>query len=168
MKKITWLTAVAMFALIPVGCVERRYVITTDPPGALVLRNGQQIGSAPADDNFVYYGKYNFTIIKEGFETQQVEQDIKSPWYEYFPLDFFAENVWPWVVTDRREFHYKLEPKKVVNTTELLNGAQNLRNKGIGLGGGSAAPQQPINPIINTSNSQKSGESPSGSSRPGS
>src|SRR5205823_1635839 len=27
------------------GCVERRFVVTTDPPGAVVVRNGTPIGA---------------------------------------------------------------------------------------------------------------------------
>jgi hypothetical protein len=78
------------------GCVERRYVVYSDPPGAVVLRNGQPIGATPVDDHFLYYGKYNFTIMKEGYETLQVQQKICSPWYEYPIIDFFSENVIPW------------------------------------------------------------------------
>ena len=67
------------------GCVDRRYVVTTDPPGAVVYRNGQYLGATPVDDHFIYYGKYHFTIVKEGYETLQIDQEIKTPWYE-FPL----------------------------------------------------------------------------------
>jgi hypothetical protein len=125
------------------GCVERRYVLNTDPQGATVLRDGQYIGVTPLDDYFVYYGKYHFTIIKDGYETLQIDQRIWPPWYEYFPLDFFSEAVVPFPIEDRREFNYQLQPKRVVNTTELLNEAQNLRNRGIGLGAGSAQPVVP-------------------------
>lgn len=116
------------------GCVERRYIITTDPPGAIVYRNGQYLGATPVDDHFTYYGKYHFTIVKPGFETLQVDQEIPTPWYEYVPIDFVSENLVPWNITDRREFHFQLEPRRVVNTNDLLNQAQGLRNKGMTLG----------------------------------
>jgi hypothetical protein len=116
------------------GCVERRYVITSDPPGAVVLRNGQPIGATPVDDYFVYYGTYNFTLLKEGYETLQVEQEIPTPWYECFPLDFFSENLVPHPIQDVRRFHYTLEPRQAVRTDQLLNDAQNLRNRGQSLG----------------------------------
>ena len=35
------------------------------------------------DDHFVYYGNYHFTLIKDGYETLQVDQDIPAPFYEY-------------------------------------------------------------------------------------
>jgi hypothetical protein len=142
-----WFVTVAICAAGLAGCVERRYVITTDPPGAVVLRNGQPLGPTPVDDHFVYYGNYNYTIIKEGFETLQVEQRIPSPWYEYPPLDFISENLVPWPIIDVRRFHFKLEPRRIVNTDQLLKDAQNLRNRGISVGGGSAvAPQVPVVP----------------------
>jgi hypothetical protein len=151
MKYWVRLLSLAIGAGMLTGCVERRYVVYTDPPGAIVLRNGQPLGAwSPVDDYFVYYGNYHFTIIKDGFETLQVDQEITTPWYEFFPLDFISENLVPWPILDRREFHYKLEPRRQVNTNELLKDAQNLRNRGFSLGAGSAAaplPSVPAEPV---------------------
>jgi hypothetical protein len=132
--------ALAAIVLFLAGCIERRYVVYTDPPGALVLRNGVPLTASPADDHFVYYGKYHFTIIAEGYETLQVDQNIPAPWYEIPPLDFITENMIPWKLLDRREFKYRLEPRSIANTDKLLSDGQNLRNRGISLGGGSALP----------------------------
>jgi hypothetical protein len=136
MKRYAWMLA----ALVCTGCVERRYVVYTDPPGALVLQNGVPIGASPADARFEYYGNYHFTVIKDGYETLQVDQKINAPWYEFPGLDFFSENLWPLPVKDRREFRYRLEPRHIPNTDELLKDAQNLRNRGLSLGPGSAPP----------------------------
>jgi hypothetical protein len=137
MRRCTQLLGLVLASGTLAGCVERRFVVYTDPPSAIVMRNGQPIGGpSPSDDHFVYYGNYHFTIIKEGYETLQVDQKIVTPWYEYWPLDFVSENLIPWMIEDRREFHYKLEPRRVVNTDELLKDAQNLRNRGLSLGPG--------------------------------
>lgn len=112
------------------GCVERRYVITSDPPGALVYRNGKPIGTTPVDDYFVYYGKYHFTLVKDGYETLQVEENFDSPWYEYPPLDLFAENFWPFKVRDVRRPSYQLQPLRQVRHDEVLNRANELRARG--------------------------------------
>jgi PEGA domain len=133
MRKQIALLRFAACALLLAGCVEQRYVVTTDPPGAVVFRNGQPLGQSPVDDHFVYYGSYHFTIVQDGYETLQVDQDITTPWYEYFPLDFFSENIIPWIIRDVRRFHYKLEPRRMVNTEELLKQADNLRNRGISI-----------------------------------
>ncbi len=125
------------------GCVERRYVITSDPPGAVVYRNGQPLGATPVDDHFVYYGKYNFTLVKEGYETLHVEQDIPAPWYQVYPLDFVSENLFPWPITDVRRFHYRLEPRKQVQTDELLRDAAALRDRGRSVGSPVPLPPRP-------------------------
>jgi hypothetical protein len=143
MKRCGWILVISLGAATLPGCVERRYVVYTDPPGAVVLRNGQILGQAPVDDYFTYYGKYDFTLQKEGFETQRVQQEIKAPWYEWPGLDFFTENVVPWRIIDRRVYSYRLEPRHVANPQQLLEEAQNLRNRGLGLGAGSAQPQVP-------------------------
>jgi hypothetical protein len=112
------------------GCVERRFVIETDPPGALVLMNGQPLGTTPVDGSFVYYGNYTFTLIKDGYETQHVNQRISSPWYEWPGIDFASENLYPGKLEDVRRFHYTLAPASQVNPQQLLQQAESLRNRG--------------------------------------
>jgi len=116
------------------GCVERKYVITSDPPGAVVLRNGAYLGATPVDDHFVYYGKYHYTLIKEGYETLQVEQPIPAPWYEWPGIDFLSENAWPFTVKDTRRFHYQLMPLQLPRTDEVMDRANQLRDRGQLLG----------------------------------
>ena len=146
MLQRTALGLVTLCAALVTGCVERRYVITSDPPGALVLRNGQPIGATPVDDYFVYYGKYNFTLIKEGYETLPVVQNIPTPWYESVGVDFISENLVPWPIQDVRRFHYKLEPRQMPSPDQLLNNAQNLRNRGQSLE--APAPIVPVAPPL--------------------
>ena len=129
MRRQAWLVGAALTAGLLAGCVERRFVVTSDPPGAIVLRSGQFIGPAPADDHFVYYGLYHFTLIKDNFETLQVDQEIKPPWYEYWPLDFIFENFVPWQIEDVRRFHYQMQPLQAVSPTALINEVQQLRNR---------------------------------------
>src|SRR5579885_1699163 len=59
---------IALTVGIAPGCVERRMVIASDPPGALVLHNHKPIGNSPADDHFVYYGIHHFTLIRPGYQ----------------------------------------------------------------------------------------------------
>ncbi len=130
MSRYGWLLGVAACAGLATGCVERRFVVTTDPPGAIVLRNGQSIGQSPADDHFVYYGHYHFTLIHDGYETLQVDQNIPAPWYEYPVLDFISENLIPWEIRDVRRFHYQMQPLQQVRTDLLLHRAGDLRARG--------------------------------------
>jgi hypothetical protein len=130
MRRYGWLLGAAACAGLATGCVERRYVVTTDPPGALVLRNGQSIGQSPADDHFVYYGHYHFTLIHDGYETLQVDQNIPAPWYEYPVLDFVSENLVPWQIKDVRRYHYVMQPLQQVRSDVLLERAGGLRARG--------------------------------------
>lgn len=116
------------------GCVERRFVITTDPPGAFVLHNGAPIGQAPADDHFVYYGKHNFTVIRDGYATLQETVCVPTPWYQYVPLDFVSEALVPWHIEDVRRFHFTLVPLAPVNANVLLQQGEALRNEGRAIG----------------------------------
>lgn len=126
------------------GCVERRFVIESDPPGALVLMNGQPLGATPCDGHFVYYGKYQFTLIKDGYETLQVDECFRTPWYEYFPIDFFSENVYPLKVEDvRRPAPYRLLPKVQPRTDALLGQAEQFRTKGRSLPTANELPPAP-------------------------
>jgi hypothetical protein len=129
MRRILWLLGVAAAGLLG-GCVDRRYVVTTEPASAVVYRNfNQSLGPTPADDHFVYYGTYHFTIVADGYQTLQVDQEIPAPWYQYFPLDFFAD-ILPCRIEDVRRFHYKLEPLTPPDLKRLLNEGQSLRNEG--------------------------------------
>lgn len=131
--RLGWLWAASCLACLS-GCVERRFVITTDPPGAIVLNEKHKpMGASPADEQFVYYGKYKFTVIKDGFQTQTIEEQVKAPWYEYFPFEFFSENLIPWTIRDVRRLHYTLVPSQLIPPEEVLGNGTILRERERGL-----------------------------------
>lgn len=117
------------------GCVERRYTVITDPPGAMVFENHKPLGPAPADSFIVYPGKYNLTIVKDGYQTLNVTENFKPRWYDYWPLDFFMENVWPWTIHDVRQFKYALQPLPIANPEETARRGQMLRDRSQTIGG---------------------------------
>ena len=110
------------------GCVERRYTIRTDPPGATVVVNGEEIGPSPASKSFVYYGERKISLIKDGYQTKTLIQPIKAPWWDNYVTEFFTENVIPVSLRDEREFTYKLEPFKMTPQGELRDRAESLRS----------------------------------------
>ncbi|OAI41513.1 hypothetical protein AYO40_00325 [Planctomycetaceae bacterium SCGC AG-212-D15] len=112
------------------GCVERRMVIASDPPGALVLHNGVPLGNSPADDHFIYYGIHHFTVIRPGYATLQVDQRIPPPWYQYFPLDLISETLLPYQIEDVRRFTYQMQPLPGTRSEEIADRAAVLRDKG--------------------------------------
>jgi hypothetical protein len=111
------------------GCVERRYTIRTDPPGATVVVNGEEIGPSPASKSFVFYGDRKISLIKDGYQTKTLIQPIKAPWWDNYITEFFTENVVPVSLRDEREFTYTLEPFKMTPQGELRDRAESLRSE---------------------------------------
>src|SRR5271165_4227668 len=106
------LPALAALALPLCGCVERKFIVLSEPEGAYVLVNNHPLGaSTPADGYYLYHGAYDFTLIKDGFEPLHVRQPLPAKWYEYPPFDFIAENIVPWTIKDeRRVGPYPMQP----------------------------------------------------------
>jgi len=109
------------------GCVERRYTIRTNPPGALVVVNDEEIGATPVSRSYTYYGDRKIKLMLDGHETQTVIQPIKAPWWDNLATEFFTENLIPYTFRDEREFTYDLVPKTEPDSAELLKNGQDLR-----------------------------------------
>lgn len=109
------------------GCVRRRLNVRTNPPGALVYVDNQQIGTTPCSVDFTYYGTREIRLVKPGFETLTVNQPIPTPWYQIPPLDFVSENLVPTKIRDNRTVTYDLAPQLIVPTEQLLDRANQLR-----------------------------------------
>jgi hypothetical protein len=116
------------------GCVERRFVIITDPPGAAVWVNNKYVGPSPVTVPFGYYGNYQIQAEAPGYQTIKVVECISPPWYEYFPLEFFSENLLPFWLRDIRELNYKLERTQILSPDQTLQRAGHLRQEGAGVG----------------------------------
>jgi hypothetical protein len=101
--------------------------ITTNPPGALVMIDGEERGVTPYSMDFYYYGTHEIQLVKPGFETLTVMQKVPRPWYQYPPIEFFADNFYPPRVTNRNRFHYQMQPQVIVPAQDLLNRANGLR-----------------------------------------
>jgi hypothetical protein len=111
------------------GCVTRRMMVYSDPPGALVLLEGKEIGYTPVAVDFLYYGTREFTLIKDGYETKTVLQKVPPPWYQWPAIEFFADNLAFHTLTDRQAFHYTLEPRRMMSNEDILNRGESLRTE---------------------------------------
>jgi hypothetical protein len=125
------LTALLLFALavcacVP-GCVRRRLTIRSNPPGALVYVDDQEIGYTPVSTPFVYYGTRKIQLVRDGYRTETVLQRFPAPWYEWPPLDFASENLWPRDIRDERVLDFTLVTEDEVKVDELRAQAENLR-----------------------------------------
>ncbi|HET6576400.1 MAG TPA: PEGA domain-containing protein [Fimbriiglobus sp.] len=143
----TWRNGLLLAAAgLTVGCVDRRYVVETNVPGAQVSVDGVPIGAAPADARWEYAGDYEFKAVAPGYEPLTQRVTLRPKWHNYPPLDFFAEVLWPFRIEDVRQVQLVLEPVRPVNQVELLNAAIALREKGLNLPPPTIADETPLPP----------------------
>jgi len=111
------------------GCVERRYTIRSNPPGALAIVNDEEIGPTPVSRSFTYYGDREVTLMLDGYKTQTIIQPIKAPWWDNLLTEFFTENLVPYTLRDERDFTYQMTPATVPSQEDLVNRGQDLRTQ---------------------------------------
>ena len=91
------------------GCVEQTMKIDSDPPGALVYLNQQEVGRTPVTRDFKWYGDYDVQLRMEGYETLKTHQQVIAPAWNWPPFDLLAELL-PIPLKDRRAYTYTLKP----------------------------------------------------------
>jgi hypothetical protein len=143
MKRIACLMALLLGSG-TTGCVERRFTVYSDPPGALVYYNNNYLGMTPVDGYLLYYGKQQFRLIKEGYETLDVVEPYNAPWFDLPGIDFFSENIYPGKLRDVRQFHYTMVPLQSIPVDDVRMRAEELRGQGQNIG--VPAPPRPLAP----------------------
>ena len=123
------LTVLLIASLFLTGCVERKLTILTEPEGALVALNDEEIGRGPVTVAFQWYGDYNVRVSEAGYETLITHRELKGPWYDKFPWDLFAQVLNPKRIVDSYEWSFKLEPKQHPDRQELIESAEELRKR---------------------------------------
>lgn len=131
MKRSACLVVAVLLAIGSAGCVTRRYVITSDPPGAVVYRNGQPIGATPVEEPFIYYGKYHFRLVKDGYQPLDVEPELVAPWYQWPGVDLLTETIVPYPFRDVQMLHFQLQPVQQVRHDDIRGRAEQLRQRGM-------------------------------------
>ncbi len=117
----------AVLGLAASGCVRRTLTIETAPSGALVYLNDEEVGRSPVSTDFLWYGDYDVVIRKQGHQTLITHAKIDAPWYQYPPIDFFAEVLYAGDIHDTRKLSYTLEPEQPPGRDELVQRAEELR-----------------------------------------
>jgi len=93
------------------GCVERKMMIRSDPPGALITIDGEPTTlRTPAEIPFDFGGTRAITLAAPGRKVLDATAEVSDPWFTYFPLDIGAEFLWPFTIHDVQTSDYKLEP----------------------------------------------------------
>lgn len=110
------------------GCMHRRMTIRSEPAGALVLVDGEEIGTTPVSFDYTYYATRNITLIKDGYQTLNVPLSIDTPWYQVPPLDFITDNFAGRKINDWREQTFALQPEVLIPTNQLRDRANAFRS----------------------------------------
>lgn len=131
------------------GCVDRRFVVETNVPGAQVSVDGKPIGPSPADGWYEYPGRYEFKAVAPGYEPLIERVRFRPRWYDYPGLDFFAEVLWPFRIEDVRRVRLDLRPAQPTDSDQLLADAEALRDRGRNLPPQSVPDQDPGSPADN-------------------
>jgi hypothetical protein len=112
------------------GCVERTMKIQTDPPGALVLVNDEEVGVSPVTCSFLWYGDYDIILRKPGYQTLKTHYRVPAPWYQWPPFDLVAETMVPAQIHDEHVLPtFVLEPAEDPAVSDVVERAVELRGR---------------------------------------
>jgi hypothetical protein len=124
------ITVAAVAALTASGCIQRTITVDSEPRGALVYLNDEEVGRTPVIVPFTFYGTYDVRLEKEGFATLAVEQQARGPWWEAPGPDLIAEAI----PGNKVQLHwfYTLTPSVAPDEADLLERARQLREQALG------------------------------------
>jgi hypothetical protein len=130
MLKMSWkvLAVIAMISAGAGGCVQRTLTVRSDPPGALVYLNDQEIGRTPVTRNFIWYGVYDVEVRLPGYSSIKTTATIAPPWWQIVPIDFAAEF---FHVEDHHDLMFSLTPptEMQVEPDLLVRRGEELRSE---------------------------------------
>ena len=118
--------------LLATGCIERTVSINTEPEGATVILNDQEVGQSPVRVPFTWYGDYDIIIRKSGYQTLQTSQRLETPWYELPGIDLFTECFMLFTVHDDRVLEtFVLDPAQPATREALLEAAAEMKGRAL-------------------------------------
>jgi hypothetical protein len=144
--KRTLLTVLAVLPLFVLpGCVERKLLVRTEPAGAPLSVDDAPAGRTPEVVYFDHYGQRRIRVGPIRSEAGKVQYratermvDLRPPWYQWFPLDFFFEVLWPGALVDKRTVTIPLtasselkHPSGADRAKEVLEEAETYREKAL-------------------------------------
>jgi hypothetical protein len=118
------ITLPCLWLLLLGGCVQRIVTVKSDPPGALVYMNGQEVGRTPVSQEFLWYGSYDMVLRLDGYETLKTDAAVPAPPWQYIPIDLLTDML---PLTDEHELNYTLTPAPPTDPADLLSNAQQTR-----------------------------------------
>ena len=130
MKRTITLALLMLASLAATGCygqVQRTITIDSEPHGALVWLNDNEIGRTPITIPFTWYGIYGVRLEAPGYEALVTEAKVKAPYYDTLGLDLFSETIIPGIKHDDHSFSFVLKKSEDVDMASLRERAEGLR-----------------------------------------
>jgi len=107
------------------GCVERMISITSQPSGALVHLNDEEVGRTPLSVPFTFYGTYDVRLEADGHQPLWTARKASAPWWETPGIDLAAE-----LIPKGRshiEWHFYMEPEPAPVEAALIDRATEMK-----------------------------------------
>jgi hypothetical protein len=123
-----WLIVLALGTVVFPGCIRRTISIDSEPRGAIVWLNDEEVGRTPVTVPFTFYGTYDVRLEKEEFATVQGKRQAKGPWWEAPGPDLLVEAL-PWTTRVDLQWFYTLSPAEPADEVQLIERAAELRQR---------------------------------------
>jgi hypothetical protein len=107
--------------------VRRTITVESDPPGALLWLNDNEIGRTPTTVPFTWYGTYSVRLEMDGYETLSTTAKVRAPIYQWLLIDLPFETVIPGTRKNKHSFRYSLEPAKSADADKVRQRAEKMR-----------------------------------------
>lgn len=140
LKSLSFAACLALSVAALSGCVERKITIISDPPGALVHLNDQEVGRTPVTVPFTWYGDYDVRLRLERPEpTAEKPNNVayyylhthkvaSAPPYQWLGVDLVAE-LSPHKFVDEKVWAFNLPRVETLPDGELVNRARDLKSR---------------------------------------
>src|SRR6516225_8984761 len=106
------------------GCVHRVMTVKSEPDGALVYMNEQEIGRTPLTKEFLWYGNYDVVVRKDGYATLKTQTPVMPPLWQIIPIDLVTDLM---PLTDEHKLVYHLQPAPPSDPAALMAHAEDMR-----------------------------------------
>lgn len=111
------------------GCVERLIHVRSEPPGAIVWLNGEEVGATPVSVPFTFYGEYEVILRKSGYETLHTSRKADEPFYEWLGVDLISEVLLPVTLTDEHHWDFTLTELSAPDPNQIIERAIQLQRE---------------------------------------
>lgn len=125
-RMMSWMLLAGGFAASAVGCVQRTITVTSQPEGALVYLNDEEVGRTPLTVPFTFYGVYDVRLVHEASQTLNTTREAKAPWYDQPGVDFVSE-VLPVDAEVDLVWHFDLQPRVDIDEAAVIERAHEMR-----------------------------------------